>query len=102
MKLINLSNHPSSTWQEKQIAAATAFGDIVDYPFPKVDPTINSNEVHKLAESTLGEIIRLYGNDILTIHIMGEFTLTFSLINLFKSKGIKCIASTTERVVTVR
>jgi hypothetical protein len=33
------------------------------------------------------------------VHIMGEMTFTFALVNLLKEVGIKCIASTTKRNV---
>lgn len=44
--LLNLSNHPSSLWCDEQIKAAeTLFGEIVDLPFPQVDP--NGDEAYR-------------------------------------------------------
>ena len=34
--IINLSNHPKETWQEKQLQAARAYGELVDLPFPQL------------------------------------------------------------------
>ena len=31
---------------------------------------------------------------------MGEMTLTFRIVELLKAQGIRCVASTTERIVT--
>ena len=33
---VNFTNHPSETWEEKQIEAAHQYGKIVDLPFPNV------------------------------------------------------------------
>ena len=33
---INLSNHPSQGWEERQIKAASRYGEIVDWPFPPI------------------------------------------------------------------
>lgn len=44
--LLNLSNHPSSLWcDEQKKAAETLFGEIVDLPFPQVDP--NGDEAYR-------------------------------------------------------
>ena len=37
--LINLSNHPLSGWDTKQLEAATRYGKLIELPFPEVDPT---------------------------------------------------------------
>ncbi len=36
--LVNFTNHPSSQWGERQLREAEKYGDIVDVPFPAVDP----------------------------------------------------------------
>ena len=37
-------------------------------------------------------------NSQLFVHIMGEMTFTFAMVNALHKKGITCIASTTERI----
>ena len=32
-----------------------------------------------------------------TVHLMGEMNFTFALITKLKARGIKCVASTTQR-----
>ena len=48
--LINFSNHPSKYWEEKQIWEASAWGEIVDIPFPSVPASANEQEVELIAD----------------------------------------------------
>ena len=49
--LINLSNHPSSNWGEKQKQSAIAqYNEIVDIPFPQIAPAATIEDVLELAE----------------------------------------------------
>ena len=97
---INLSNHPSAKWKAEQLSAAKKkFGQIVDFDFPAVSPDANPVEITALAQQTVDTIIQQYGGAYkLTVHIMGEMTLTFALVSQLKAKGIRCVASTTERL----
>ena len=53
-----------------------------------------------MAEKTLGKIYQTaYPAREVTIHIMGEMTFTFRLVEKLKAAGIRCVASTSERVV---
>lgn len=99
--LVNLSNHPSSHWPDEQLfAAQELYGHIVDMEFPYVDPTWSSNEVDSLAEDYFqrfqSSIPRHAG---FAVHIMGEMTFCFALIQKLKAVGIACVASTTHRNV---
>ena len=98
---INLSNHPSDIWDETQLAAAQAYGEVKDYPFPAISPEMSSDEVKKLAEECVEEILKIFGKDI-TVHVMGEMTFTFMVVTRLKEMEIKCVASTTERKVTMK
>ena len=48
--LINCSNHPSRLWSSSQKAAASAYGEIVDIPFPQVDPQLDENGIRQLVK----------------------------------------------------
>ncbi|TFV94472.1 CRISPR-associated protein [Algoriphagus kandeliae] len=93
--LLNLSNHPSSSWPEKQIQEANRlFGDIRDMPFPHIDPEASEEDIQRLSE--------VYKEDILAmrpqaVHIMGELTFCFQLVFKLRQVGIPCLASTTHR-----
>ena len=94
--LINFSNHPSRLWGKKQRRVATEkYGDIVDIPFPLVDPGGDTNYIHNLAEQYLQKITQY--PHIQAVHIMGEQNLCFLLIKMLQAKGICCLASTTRR-----
>ena len=97
---INYSNHPMEFWDDKQLLKALEMGDsLVDIPFPKVSPTMNHDEIIKFAESEVKRIKEIATNfDNATVHIMGEHTLVYNVIRLLKQQGVKCVASTTERV----
>lgn len=95
--LLNLSNHPSETWTEKQKnTAEQKFSAIMDMGFPKIDPSWNTKVIEELALDYMELITE---NKPEAVHIMGEFTFTFALVALLQKEGIRCIASTTERIV---
>lgn len=99
--LLNLTNHPSKNWDEKQIEMAESrFGNIVDIPFPQVDPKADETEINDLANHYYDKCLKLLAaskdkNN--ALHIMGELTFCFSVVNKLQKKGIRCIASTTRR-----
>lgn len=96
---INLSNHPSSKWSEAQIEAAMQYGDIIDMPFPEVDPNSDEAYIANLADEYCRKILDMEDGTPLTVHLMGEMTLAFALVARLKANGVVCLASTTERIV---
>lgn len=96
--LINLSNHPSANWSEEQKAAATQYGEIVDLPFPAVDAAGDETYIATLADEYAEKVHQLVLGEQATIHLMGEMTLTFALLQRLKNKYM-CVASTSERMV---
>lgn len=99
--LINLSNHPSGRWNLKQLEMAREFGDIRDIPFPHIDPEASGEALQQLAANYLVDIedYAAKSENAVVVHIMGELTFCFSLVKQLQNKGIRCIASTTERKV---
>lgn len=96
--LINLTNHPSSKWNEKQLQIAQEeFGDILDIPFPHISPEITMEKIRELVNQYEREIRCI--NDLKAIHIQGELTFTFMMVDRCRSLEIPCVASTTERNV---
>ena len=100
MLFINFSNHPSDIWDKTQIAAARVYGEVNEFPFPTISPEMSRDEVKKLAMECVNVMLKLFGDDI-TVHIMGEMTFTFMVVTRLKEMGITCVASTTERKVTM-
>ncbi|MCO5236640.1 MAG: hypothetical protein M9933_10270 [Chitinophagaceae bacterium] len=93
--LLNLSNHPSANWPPGQWnTAIEQFGSVQDLSFPQIHPNANADEIEQLAEEYETKVRLLNPS---AIHIMGEMTFTYKLVNRLKAIGISCIASTTER-----
>lgn len=99
---LNLSNHPSSAWSDEQLAAARQYGEVKDMEFPAIGPDADEAAIVALAEEYEKKIMDLAKNKHLTVHIMGEMTFTFCLVERLKRKGIDCVASTTNRQVEER
>ncbi|GHT29238.1 hypothetical protein AGMMS49574_05430 [Bacteroidia bacterium] len=98
--LINLSNHPSANWQPAQLEAASAYGEIIDIPFPEVDPTGDEEYIQLLCNEYVAKVMQYAEGCKPVVHLMGEMTFTFCLVKALQAKGIECIASTTERIVS--
>ncbi len=96
---INLSNHPSSKWGEKERNAAREYGDIMDIPFPEIDPEASAEKISDLAEIYLKKIIEV---DEPVVMIQGEFTFSYALIRRIREKGITAVAGCTKRKVEER
>lgn len=98
--LINLSNHPSAIWPAEQTAEANClYGEIVDIPFPQVDPQANEYEIAELAQKYVNKVQEIAAGQAVTVHLMGEMTLTFAILSRLRILDIPCVASTTQRVV---
>jgi len=107
--LINLSNHPSEKWNTEQTNASIAlFGHTEDLPFPQVNPAADFDEIQEMAQHCFDECMQMFADFEAhnperdkpnAVHLMGEFTLVYVLTNLFRNRGIQCVASTTQRNV---
>lgn len=97
---INFSNHPSESWSEDQLTAAQAYGEVIDLPFPLVNPNMSDKELQALSTQYVDKIQAMAEGESVTVHIMGEMTFTFKVVTRLKEIGIKCVASTTERKTT--
>lgn len=100
--LVNLSNHPTDSWQEEQKQKAIElYAEIVDIPFPEVDPFGDEQYIQELADEYLVKVLEKLpvDSDHNAVHIMGESSFCFALINRLKKRNVRCIASTTARDV---
>lgn len=91
---INFSNHPSTNWSREQIAEALKYGEIIDIPFPDVDPRMGSEEVSLLACKYAEKIMEYNPSAVMC---QGEMTLSFRVVELLKSKGILVLAACSAR-----
>lgn len=100
--LINISNHPISSWSYKQLdMAKSRWGDVCDIPLPYIDPWMNGEEVIKKAEvDSRNYICQIQQYETPSaFHVMGESVYCFHLIRLLKEHGWSVVASTTTRDV---
>ena len=106
--LINLSNHPSENWSEKQKQAALVqYKEIVDLPFPQIAPEATIEDVlelaKKYAEKAKGILgytdVKTFDTETNAVHIMGEMTFTHNVVRFLDENVIPCVASTTKRTV---
>lgn len=98
-KFINFSNHPSSSWMTKQLDEAKLYGDIIDVAFPMIPDNYCHTEVIAFVNQYLQQILQVSDYKPCTVHIMGEMTFTYAMVNALKTKGYTCVASTTKRIV---
>ncbi len=98
--LINLTNHPSTKWDDKQLnEAKMLYSEIMDIQFPNVSPEFTQEDIDRLGDEYLDKILSIDSKTLKIVHIMGEMSLTFNLINKLKQHDIPCVASTTQRDV---
>jgi hypothetical protein len=125
--LINISNHASAKWSAAQKQTANRlFGEIRDVPFPAIDPQADLNSIIAVAQDYVQKcqalIQRPATNDqrqttstqrprsaflffngsgaeqANAIHVMGEMTFVYQFVKLAAAAGLRCVASTTERI----
>jgi len=100
--LINLSNHPSVNWpQEQKLKAIELYQEIIDIPFPSIDPG-DEEYIDRLSDEYLKKILDIKKEnsiDLITCHVMGEQTFCHNIVNKLSQYSILSVASTTERIV---
>ena len=84
--LVNLTNHPSSKWSDEQRKASEIYGDIIDIPFPVIDPVFDDGYFDTIADEYVGKVVELSGD--LVVLVQGEYVLTFKLVEMLKKRGI--------------
>ena len=95
-RFINLSNHPSDKQSDNQLAAAREYGEILDLPFPNVLPEATTEEIKKLAEPIIRQILE---EKPAAVMCQGEFSLSVYVISQLMQKGILVLTSCSARDV---
>ncbi len=72
------------------------YGEIIDVPFPTVDPQGDEGYIEGLAERYLRRILQLHPYVVLC---QGEFCLAYRIITKLHESGIMVLAACSERVV---
>ena len=96
---INFTNHPNTNWSPEQISAARQYGEILDIPFPEVDPHGDERYLDNLA-SQYAE--RIAAQSPVAVLCQGEMTLAFAVAAILISKyGICVLAACSQRCVKI-
>lgn len=98
---VNLSNHPSSDWTDKQLKAAERYGKVVDVAFPAIPPEADERVISQMADHYVAIVHEMAKDKAVTLHVMGEMTFVFRVVSQLEAMGVTCLASTTERIVHV-
>jgi len=106
---LNISNHPSSNWSEEQkkgLKDFCFFGkgypqgtdfEIIDVPFPAVDPLASTEDIEKIAQDIIDNIVS-FNVVWQVVMVQGEFTLTYHLVKKLLDLGKVPVNATTKRV----
>lgn len=95
--LLNISHHPFEQWKkQQQKVAIEKYGQVMDLPFPNIAPSISAPDFEKLLATYYRKVKAAQPQ---AVHLMGEPTFTFALVQRLKNAGIPCIASVGERDV---
>ena len=93
--LLNCSNHPYDTWTDAQSEAAVSqFGEVVDHPFPKVEPSWDIDRLRCEVGAYADEIEALRPD---AVFAAGEFTFLFMLVDRLLADGIEVVCSCSAR-----
>ena len=102
---INYSNHPWASWSAEQKAAAEAkYTKVIDRAFPAVPPAATVVELEQLLAAELADIFALIeentpaGAAYCDVHVMGEQSFCFNIIEALHEEGIRCYVSTSARM----
>ena len=95
---VNFTNHPMKFWDENQKKEAEKYGEIIDIPFPNVEPDRDEVYIEELAEQYVKKILNVQPSAVLC---QGEFSLCYQMIRKLRERGIKVLAASSKRTVEV-
>lgn len=95
--LINCTNHPYRLWNTRQREAALAYGQVVDLPFPSVEPTCTTAQLQEMTKTFATQIKAMNPDAVL---VAGEYSFTFMLVDCLLSDGIQVLCSRSKRITT--
>ena len=92
--LINCCNHPSCLWSAPQREAARTYGEIVDLPFPQVEPRLATEELRPLVRAYAEKIEHLEPD---AVFLAGEYTFLFMLADKLLRDGVPVLCACSRR-----
>lgn len=67
--------------------------------FPLVAPDSETEDLDALAKDIIDKIMAYASENDVTVHVMGEMGLTYKIVKKLRACGIRCVCSTSYRVV---
>ena len=102
---LNISNHPSMLWDEKQSKYARLLCDkngdakILDIKYPYISPSLDCDKAKDVAGGIIQRICDIkQGLAPCCAMVMGEFSSAHWIVDVLEEAGIKCYVSTTTRM----
>ena len=93
--LINCTNHPYDIWNEPQRKGAAIYGEVLDMPFPVIEPDYTCDKIREIVTEYAAKI-KEYEPD--AVLVAGEYTFAFMLVDKLLSDGVKVVCSCSKRV----
>lgn len=93
--LINCTNHPYEIWNEPQRKASRVYGEVVDLPFPQIDPAATPEEIRGIVDRYVDEIETRKPEAVLAA---GEFTCLFMLVDRLLRDGVEVLCTCSRRI----
>lgn len=95
-KMLVITNHPIDKWESAQKAG----WELTYFPFPNVDPHLNSNDIKLHVDLVIHKILNfVQKNTNAYVCLQGEFSVCYRVFTNPKMQKVKFIFPTTERVV---
>lgn len=108
----NISNHPCNaertTWSKEQIeTAAKLGGEVVDLPFPAVNPDMSEDEYRAIAHEMARDVAAMWrshtdGRWEMAAMVAGEYVMTIMVIAELQALGFTCYFGQSDRVAEER
>ena len=86
---INLTNHPSASWSERQMQAAQEYGLVLDLPFPQIATGADSAAIDWLVSDYFE---RIRAADAPVVLVQGEHVFVYRLVHLLEQAKIPALA----------
>lgn len=93
--LINCTNHPYEIWTDTQKKAAEIYGEVLDLPFPHIEPEFTDQDLRKLTDDFVNKIKKYSPSAVM---VAGEFTFAFMLVDKLLRDNVKVICSCSRRM----
>ena len=101
----NISNHPLTGWSEAQVEEARALSagdaELIDVPFPMVEPALSTRDIKAKADELLKTWVQRIEegpHQVKAALVTGEPIMSYYLSQGLCAHGVKCYVATSQRI----